>query len=106
MSLTNALEKTFHQLLESDPRQKERISTRVFHDSKQGSLHVARMIANFILANSGADRPTVLGLATGSSPIKIYEYLIKFYKEEGLSFKNVYTFNLDEYYPMQPEARQ
>jgi 6-phosphogluconolactonase/glucosamine-6-phosphate isomerase/deaminase len=42
----------------------------------------------------------VLGLATGSSPIMVYEELVRMHKEEGLSFSNVITFNLDEYYPM------
>ena len=40
------------------------------------------------------------GLATGSSPIVVYDELIRMHKEEGLSFANVITFNLDEYYPM------
>ena len=48
----------------------------------------------------------VLGLATGSSPIKVYEELVRMHKEEGLSFKNVITFNLDEYYPMNKENNQ
>ena len=39
----------------------------------------------------------MLGLATGSTPTKVYDFLVKFHKEEGLSFKNVVTFNLDEY---------
>jgi len=43
-----------------------------------------------------------LGLATGASPIKVYDELIRMHREEGLSFKNVITFNLDEYYPMDP----
>jgi len=42
----------------------------------------------------------VLGLATGSSPIKVYEELVRMHEEEDLSFANVVTFNLDEYYPM------
>lgn len=42
----------------------------------------------------------VLGLATGNSPKKLYEELIRLHRIEGLSFKNVITFNLDEYYPM------
>ena len=45
----------------------------------------------------------VLGLATGSSPITVYEELINIHKKEKLSFKNVVTFNLDEYYPLSPE---
>ena len=46
----------------------------------------------------------MLGLATGSTPIKVYEELVRMHKEEGLSFRNVVTFNLDEYYPMAREA--
>ena len=46
----------------------------------------------------------VLGLATGSSPISVYNELVRMHKEEGLSFKNVITFNLDEYFPMNPKS--
>jgi glucosamine-6-phosphate deaminase len=46
----------------------------------------------------------VLGLATGSTPIGVYRELIRLHKEDGLSFRNVVTFNLDEYYPMSPES--
>ena len=42
----------------------------------------------------------MLGLAKGSSPIKVYEELVRMHEEEDLSFANVVTFNLDEYYPM------
>ena len=48
----------------------------------------------------------MLGLATGATPVEVYEELIRMHKEEKLSFKNVITFNLDEYYPMQPDAKQ
>ena len=48
----------------------------------------------------------VLGLATGSSPVKVYDELVRMHKEEGLSFKNVITFNLDEYYPMEKQDIQ
>ena len=48
----------------------------------------------------------VLGLATGSSPIRVYEELVRMHQEEGLSFKNVVTFNLDEYLPMDKENTQ
>ena len=44
----------------------------------------------------------MLGLATGSTPIGVYRELIRLHREEGLSFANVVTFNLDEYYPMDP----
>ena len=45
-----------------------------------------------------------MGLATGSSPKGLYAELVRMHKEEGLSFKNVITFNLDEYYPMEPDS--
>jgi glucosamine-6-phosphate deaminase len=48
----------------------------------------------------------VLGLATGVTPIRVYAELVRLHKEEGLSFKDVITFNLDEYYPMKPDAAQ
>lgn len=48
----------------------------------------------------------MLGLATGSTPIKLYKELVRLHKEEGLSFKNVITFNLDEYFPIDQDAPQ
>ncbi len=48
----------------------------------------------------------VLGLATGATPVQVYANLVKMHQEEGLSFENVITFNLDEYYPMHPDAKQ
>ena len=47
-----------------------------------------------------------MGLATGVTPIAVYNELVRLHKEDGLSFKNVITFNLDEYYPMDPVATQ
>ena len=48
-------------------------------------------------------RPFVLGLPTGATPLPVYKYLIKFYKAGELSFQNVMTFNMDEYYPISPK---
>ncbi|MCC5940306.1 MAG: glucosamine-6-phosphate deaminase, partial [Balneolaceae bacterium] len=63
-------------------------------------------IASLISARNQIGQNTVLGLATGSTPVKVYRELVRMHKEEGLSFKRVITFNLDEYYPMQPEELQ
>ncbi len=84
----------------------EKIPTKVWEDSHEASRHVARSIALAIRQRQQEGENIVLGLATGSSPIKVYEELVRMHKEEGLSFQNVITFNLDEYYPMQPEAQQ
>jgi len=48
----------------------------------------------------------VLGLATGSTPLGVYAELVRLHREEGLDFSHVATFNLDEYFPMQPDAPQ
>jgi glucosamine-6-phosphate deaminase len=63
---------------------------------------VARRIADVIRARAAAGGRAVLGLATGSTPIGVYRELIRLHREEGLSFADVVTFNLDEYYPMDP----
>lgn len=84
----------------------ERIPTQIFDDSEKASKAVANEIAALIRQNNQAKKPTVLGLATGSSPKKVYQELIRLHKEDGLSFKNVHTFNLDEYHPMEPDSVQ
>ena len=84
----------------------ERIPTHIFSDSDSASKSVAKEIADLIRKNNQASKPTILGLATGSSPKKVYQELIRIHREEGLSFKDVITFNLDEYHPMEPDSIQ
>ncbi|NER15664.1 glucosamine-6-phosphate deaminase [Spongiivirga citrea] len=84
----------------------EKANSVVYKNSKDASLFVAREIADLIKQKAAKGKNVVLGLATGSSPTKVYEYLIQFHQNEGLSFKNVITFNLDEYYPQRPDAIQ
>lgn len=84
----------------------EKIPSEIFDDSAAASTYVAKEIADLIRQRNKNDKTTVLGLATGSTPTKVYDELIRLHKEEGLSFKNVITFNLDEYYPMQPDSLQ
>ena len=78
----------------------EKIHNVCVDSSAKGSLIVAKEIADLIKFKQNSDSNCVLGLATGSSPIKVYEELVRMHQEEGLSFANVITFNLDEYYPM------
>jgi glucosamine-6-phosphate deaminase len=82
---------------------RERIPTRVFPDHAELARAVARRIAEVILARQALEERPVLGLATGSTPVGVYRELIRMHREEGLSFRGVITFNLDEYYPMDPE---
>ena len=79
----------------------EKIHNVIFNSSLEGSILVAHEIANLIKEKNRLNENCVLGLATGSSPIKVYEELVRMHKEEGLSFANVITFNLDEYFPME-----
>lgn len=58
---------------------------------------VAIAIRDLIVAKAQAKQTAVLGLATGSTPLPLYAELIRLHREEGLSFRNVITFNLDEY---------
>lgn len=84
----------------------EKIHNVVFSDSVAASVAVAHEIADLIKSKQAKGENCILGLATGSSPIKVYEELVRLHKEEGLSFKNVITFNLDEYYPMEKDDVQ
>ncbi|MGN6618147.1 MAG: glucosamine-6-phosphate deaminase [Ilyomonas sp.] len=84
----------------------EKISVEIFPTSKDGSKHVAAEIAALIKDKQSRNETCVLGLATGSTPISMYAELVRLHKEEGLSFKNVITFNLDEYYPLDRDAYQ
>ena len=82
----------------------EKIPTIVVEDHDDLGRMVARRIADLIAARAREGRHAVLGLATGSTPIGVYRELIRLHRDEGLSFRNVVTFNLDEYYPMGPES--
>ena len=84
----------------------ERIPVTVYDQAGDASRAVAREIADMVLARAAAGQTTVLGLATGSTPVAVYDELIRLHREEGVSFKTVVTFNLDEYWPMQPDALQ
>lgn len=82
----------------------ENINTVVFENSTSASIAVAKEIASLIQSKQEKNETCILGLATGSSPKGLYNELVRMHKEEGLSFKNVITFNLDEYYPMEPDS--
>lgn len=84
----------------------EKIPVQIFAGSKEGSKYVANEIAHLIREKQSNNQNCVLGLATGTTPITLYAELVRMHKEEGLSFKNVISFNLDEYYPLPKDAFQ
>lgn len=110
--LKKAIEKNFKNTSESIEKNlyeqsvfNERIPISLFEHPKDGSIYVAKLIADTIIKKQQTGEMCVLGLATGSSPITIYSELVRLHKEENLSFKNVITFNLDEYWPMNKNSR-
>ncbi len=80
-----------------------RIRSLVFKTSGEASRHAALIVDRLVRENNSAGRPTVLGLATGSTPVGLYRELIRLHQEEGLDLSSVITFNLDEYFPMRPD---
>jgi glucosamine-6-phosphate deaminase len=84
----------------------EKIPVKIFPDIKAGSRFVAEQISALIREKQKKKEKCVLGLATGSTPRTVYAELVRMHKEEKLSFKNVITFNLDEYYPIHNDALQ
>ncbi|MFD2532871.1 glucosamine-6-phosphate deaminase [Gracilimonas halophila] len=83
----------------------ENIHFRLFKNKSLGSDYISKLIHSKIESNNSLSKSTVLGLATGASPKKVYEKLIASHNEQGLSFSKVITFNLDEYYPIEPESK-
>ena len=82
----------------------DRIPVHIEETYEEIARRVARRIADLIRSRAEAGKKTVLGLATGSTPIGIYRELIRLHREEGLDFSSVVTFNLDEYFPMSPQS--
>src|SRR6185437_7072071 len=78
----------------------------VFDSNRELARHVAESIARVIRERNAFGQNAVLGLPTGSTPMGVYRELIRMHREEALDFSNVITFNLDEYYGLQPDQLQ
>lgn len=76
----------------------EKVKTLIHDDSASASAQLAGEVAELIRERQEQGKTFVLGLATGSTPVLFYRELIRLHVEEKLSFYNVVTFNLDEYY--------
>lgn len=82
-----------------------RTRTVKFPTAAVAARYVAKEIDKLVRARNAAGKPTVLGLATGSTPVGLYRELIRLHKDEGLDLSRVVTFNLDEYFPMTRESQ-
>ena len=90
--------------MDSDARRRERLRVEIFTQPDALAKAVATRIANLIRDRAARGAPCTLGLATGSTPVGVYRELVRMHREEGLSFRGVTTFNLDEYWPMSPAS--
>jgi len=79
-----------------------KVPTVIFETSSELSKYVASVVADLIRSKNAAKKLAILGLPTGSTPLGVYRELIRLHNEEELDFSNVVTFNLDEYWPMDP----
>lgn len=77
-------------------------SALIFDDRSLACRAAADRIASAIREACEARGKAVLGLATGGTPVPVYERLVELHRSDGLSFAGVTSFNLDEYYPMSP----
>jgi glucosamine-6-phosphate deaminase len=80
----------------------ERVNVVIAADDEIARL-IASRIRDLIHDRQRTRTASVLGLATGSTPIGVYRELIRMHHDEGLDFSNVITFNLDEYYGVSPD---
>ena len=84
----------------------ERIPVKIFSDLQEGSVYIAQEIAALIKEKQAQMKNVFLDWLQVLHPKLVYAELVRMHKEEGLSFKNVISFNLDEYYPIDKDALQ
>jgi len=96
----------FSSLEAASVSQREKIPVQVYPHANDACRAVAQQIADCIRERAVAGKSCVLGLATGSTPVGVYNELVRMHQDEKLSFANVFTFNLDEYFPLQPHELQ
>lgn len=85
-------------------QRREHIPVEILDPPEALAKGVADRIAALMRRKAAAGERCVLGLATGSTPVGVYAELVRLHREEGLSFANVETFNLDEYWPMDRDS--
>jgi glucosamine-6-phosphate deaminase len=81
-------------------------TVEVHPSALEASAALAAEISAAIRERAAEGKNLVLGLATGSTPLPLYAELIRLHREEGLSFANVISFNLDEYYGLRDDDAQ
>ena len=83
----------------------EKVPTRICAQESDGVKHAADIVIDAIKSHKG-ERPFVLGLSTGRTPLGLYNELVKRYNAGEVSFANVEVYSLDEFYPMAADSPQ
>jgi glucosamine-6-phosphate deaminase len=83
-----------------------KIPTYQFDSNQAVARYVAQVVARVIRERNSVGQKAVLGLPTGSTPVGLYRELVRMHREEGLDFSGVVTFNLDEYFGLNPDQLQ
>ncbi|MBR3916153.1 MAG: glucosamine-6-phosphate deaminase [Bacteroidaceae bacterium] len=83
----------------------EKVPTKICATEKEGVAWAANIVIDAIKSHKG-DKPFVLGLSTGRTPLGLYAELVNRYNAGEVSFANVEVYSLDEFYPMAPESPQ
>ncbi len=78
----------------------------IFEQPSALAVHAARIVARVVRDRNALGLTAVLGLPAGSTPVAVYRELVRMYEQEGLDFSNVVTFNLDEYFGLDPKRLQ
>jgi len=85
---------------------REHLPVHIFDDAILMATKVAHHIGSLIKERTSKGKFTVLGLPTGTTPLDVYKELIRMHQEENLDFSKVITFDLAEYYPIEPDRLQ
>ncbi|MGI6047084.1 MAG: glucosamine-6-phosphate deaminase [Petrimonas sp.] len=78
----------------------EKIPTNIFEKSNRAAKKVASHIVKDLRKSQAEGKQFVLGVLGGTSPIQVYEELVRMHKEDGVSFSNLIVFNIYEFYPI------
>lgn len=92
--------------MENFEKRYEKVPVSIYPEAEVASKLVAKEVADLIEAKARKGEKCVLGLMAGSTGVGVYEELVNLHKTQNLSFKNVIVFNLDEYYPLNPDELQ
>ena len=87
-------------------RKFEKVFTNIYSSEASGSMYIAREIENCIREKQTLGEMCILGITTGKSPVGVFRALVDIHRNEGLSFKNVIVFSLDEFFPIYPKEQQ